>query len=120
MRLDRALGITVCLILATQLGCSGSNEGQKPDGPPSNCASCTADEVCVQQNDGMCNQGQGIQIACLTVSDACRSKLASSGGKSCSLLPECELEFCMQPYRCIYSSPCGNEVPEAAVYCYGP
>jgi hypothetical protein len=111
MRLNLALGISVCLLLATQFGCSSS---------PNPCASCAANEVCVQLNDGMCNRTLGVQTTCLTVSDACRSKLASSGGKSCSSLSECESEFCTQPYRCIYSSPCGNEIPEAAVYCYGP
>lgn len=235
MRLDKAVGISVCLLLATQLGCSSSNSGQKVDGapgdgspsykdmsspnspdlPPSNdgstetgrdtsiesapigfevgteaavdlfsapdleirkdtampdllldvptdgdlpapsveagidhfasgdlpapsidtgidgpsasgesqpnpCASCAANQVCVQTNDGVCSRTTGLHISCRTISDACRSKLASSGQKSCSSLPECESELCPLPnYRCVYASPCGNEIPQAAVYCYG-
>jgi len=80
------------------------------------CAACTANQICVQNNDGICHT----TAFCKTVSDGCRNKLATSGAKSCTSLSECESEFCSQPYRCVYSIPCGNEIPEAAVYCYGP
>jgi hypothetical protein len=88
------------------------NVGETRDNP---CAACTANQICVQHNDGTCHT----TVQCKTISDACRSKLASSGGKSCTSLSECESEFCLQAYRCVYSIPCGNEIPEAAVYCYG-
>jgi hypothetical protein len=84
------------------------------------CASCAADQVCIQLNDGICSATTGLRTACRTVSDACRTKLANSGSKSCSSLSECESELCPQPnYECVYANPCGNEIPEAAVYCYG-
>jgi hypothetical protein len=81
------------------------------------CAACTANQVCVQSFDGTCRTSE---VACKTVSDACRTKLLASGVTTCSTLSECESEFCASPYRCIYSSPCGTEAPQAALYCYGP
>jgi hypothetical protein len=84
------------------------------------CASCAANQVCVQLNDGTCSATTGVRTACRAVSDGCRTKLANSGSKSCSSLSECESELCPLPsYECVYASPCGNEIPEAAVYCYG-
>jgi len=84
---------------------------------PNPCAKCTASEVCVQSFDGMCG---GRQVSCNPVSDTCRNKLTAANTKTCYSIPECESEFCSSPYRCIYSSPCATEVPEAAIYCYGP
>lgn len=81
------------------------------------CAACTANQVCVQSFDGTCHANG---VACKTVSDTCRTKLLASGATTCSTLSECESEFCTSPYRCIYSSPCGTEAPQAALYCYGP
>ena len=87
---------------------------------PNPCASCAANQVCAQLNDGVCSKTTGLNVACRTVSDACRTKLANSAGKSCSSLSECESELCPLPnFRCVYATPCGNEIPEAAVYCYG-
>lgn len=94
--------------------------GASGESQPNPCASCAANQVCIQLNDGVCSRTSGISAGCQTVSEACRTKLASSGQKSCYSLPECEAELCPLPsYRCIYASPCGNEIPEAAVYCYG-
>jgi hypothetical protein len=81
------------------------------------CAACAADQVCVQSFDGICHTG-GVQ--CKTVSDACRTKLVASGAKTCAALSECQSEFCMSPYQCVINPPCGTEVAQAAIYCYGP
>ena len=87
---------------------------------PNPCAACAANQVCVQLNDGVCSKTTGLNVGCRSVSDACRTKLANSGSKSCSSLSECESELCPVPtYRCVYATPCGNEIPEAEVYCYG-
>ena len=95
-------------------------DGAGGESRPNPCASCAANQLCVQLNDGVCSKTTGLNVGCRTVSDACRTKLANSGGKSCYSLPECESELCPQPsYRCVYASPCGNEIPEAALYCYG-
>jgi hypothetical protein len=91
----------------------GAVAGETRDHP---CAACAANQVCVQNNDRICHT----TAMCKTVSDACRTKLAASSAKSCASLSECESELCSQPYRCVYNIPCGNEIPEAAVYCYGP
>jgi len=99
---------------------AGDGNGASGESRPNPCASCAANQVCAQLNDGTCSRINGLQVVCRTVSDACRTKLTSSGGKSCSALSECESELCPVPsYRCVYASPCGNEIPEAAVYCYG-
>jgi hypothetical protein len=98
----------------------GDGTSTSGESRPNPCASCAANQVCAQLNDGTCSSINGLQVVCRTVSDACRTKLTSSGGKSCSALSECESELCPVPsYRCVYASPCGNEIPEAAVYCYG-
>ena len=98
----------------------GDGPGASGESRPNPCASCAANQVCVQLNDGVCSRTTGLSVACRTVSDACRTKLANSGGKSCSSLSECESELCPLPtYRCVYATPCGNEIPEAALYCYG-
>lgn len=98
-------------------GAQGIDTGSIDGGNP--CAACTADQVCVQLNDGTCNATIGLRVQCRTVSQACRTKLASSAVKRCTTISECETELCPQPYRCVYSTPCGNEIPQAAVYCYG-
>jgi hypothetical protein len=87
------------------------------DTGPNPCAQCGANEVCVQSFDGVCHLGT---ITCRTVSETCRNKLSAMSTKACYSIPECESEFCSSPFRCIYSTPCGTEVPEAAIYCYGP
>jgi hypothetical protein len=107
-----------------QMPLSSLDGGDGPDASgesrPNPCASCTPNQVCVQLNDGVCSKTTGLSVGCRTVSDACRTKLVNSGGKSCYSLSECESELCPQPsYKCVYASPCGNEVPEAALYCYG-
>jgi hypothetical protein len=81
------------------------------------CAACAADQVCVQSFDGICHTSG---VACRTVSAACRTKLIASGSKSCAALSECQSEFCSSPYQCVINSPCGTEVAQAALYCYGP
>ena len=99
---------------------AGDGNGASGESRPNPCASCAANQLCVQLNDGVCSKTTGLNVGCRTVSDACRTKLANSGGKSCSSLSECESELCPLPnFRCVYASPCGNEIPEAAVYCYG-
>jgi len=94
-----------------------SADGAATGETPNPCASCAANEVCVQSFDGMCHLGS---VACTSVSDACRNKLSASGVKNCKSIPECEAEFCGSPFRCVYDPPCGTEAAEAALYCYGP
>jgi len=81
------------------------------------CAACAADQVCVQSFDGTCHTNG---VGCKTVSAACRTKLGASGAKTCGGLSECQSEFCLSPYQCVINSPCGTEVAQAALYCYGP
>jgi hypothetical protein len=81
------------------------------------CVVCTASQVCVQSFDGTCKPNG---LMCRTISDACRSKLSTSGAKSCTSLSECQSELCTSPYQCLISTPCGSEAPQAAIYCYGP
>jgi hypothetical protein len=100
----------------------GGTKDALPDGrttgdTPNPCASCAANEVCVQSFDGVCHSGS---VACKPVSDTCRSKLSASRVKNCKSIAECESEFCGSPFRCVYDSPCGTEAPTAALYCYGP
>jgi len=119
-------------LLVPDAGIDGQTRDQRlaPDGPDARidaggesranpCASCAANEICAQLNDGMCNATSGVKTVCRAVSDSCRSKLASSGQKNCRSFPECDAELCLQNYVCWIASPCGNEIPEAAVYCYG-
>ena len=117
-RTARAL-LTLASLAALAAGCNGDEtptpdaavglDGD-PDGP-SFCASCGADEICVQTFDGTCGS---IGARCEPRNPACQ-------GNTCS--PECMRWHCNggneQPFfRCDVAT-CPVEEP-GALHCYGP
>lgn len=76
--------------------------------PVDPCASCAADEVCVQAFDGTCTD---LGVTCTAVSAGCVAGVCNA---------QCEPEFCGPPLQCQMQVACGGEHPGASVYCYGP
>ncbi|CAN5858632.1 hypothetical protein BH11MYX2_BH11MYX2_05780 [soil metagenome] len=96
--------------------CSGDDDGSDADDVAGDdgsaadpCDACSADQVCVQEFDGVC-MAHG--VACVAKTIEC----PLTG--SCS--DECFNAYCSgAPYQCTNRDSCGGESPRAFT-CYGP
>lgn len=143
MRLDGALGISVCLLFASQLDCSSSNSGPKVDGAPidgspsykdmSGPPDATADSGTAGASDagGFLFDSRGLDAptarAEVAVSDglagidavrACRSSNPALPSQACHSVNDCGPTG---PVKCCTTSPCwpASACPISPATCSG-
>lgn len=82
-----------------------------PDPDPAPCATCGADQICVQRFDGTCG----------VIGFECQVRAPTCNGLECGT---CDIPHCREDpngpitFTCA-AAPCGTEVP-GALHCYGP